>query len=124
MDERQLRIFIRKVVEEELDSFRSEISNKLKILERKLNNHVETLVEQNVNNQLVVSKQDTHMQVATYCQNNIVPAIKQLAEYVKHQTVDEQEMVSGFRKKVMGVDQRPGNQKPNEPNRALRFAFE
>jgi len=111
---------VEQAVNLKLKEFRAEILLKLKILEGHIQETVETKLTANNKQQIVASRKETELEIAKAINNDIIPKFQNFAKYVNSKVVDDQEIVSDFRYKTMGVTRESGpmygkNHQPNAP---------
>ena len=113
-EDKKLKEMIRQIVKEEMAIVRKELVDKLNFIQKNMAAQVEKQTEKQVeeanNKQLALMRQDVNNQVneqilSTF-KANIVPQMRQFARMVEEKTLDGTEMVTNYRKQVVGQGQK------------------
>jgi cobalamin biosynthesis protein CbiD len=99
---------VEKAVNLRIKEFKSEILLKLKQLEGQIQETVDSKLNANNKQQIVASRKETEMEIAKAINSDIIPRFQNFAKYVNSKVVDDQEIVSDFRYKVMGQTRESG----------------
>lgn len=99
---------VEKAVSLRLKEFKLEILLKLKQLEGQIQETVESKISASNKQQIVASRKETEIEIAKAINSDIIPRFHNFAKYVNSKVVDEQEIVSDFRYKTMGVTRESG----------------
>lgn len=122
MNKQQLEAIIDEIVQKRTSELRKEIATKLRIIERDLHDRItqlETSGGGSKNNAIV--KKEMEMQVKRTFEKEVMPQINNFMTFVSYKTMDSDEVVNGFRSRVVGANNAKGQKQIGNGQGGMQF---
>lgn len=122
MNRQQLEDIIDEIVQKRTNELRKELGTKLRIIERELHDRI-TQIENSgggaKNNAIV--KKEMELQVRKTFEKEVMPQINNFMTFVNYKTMDSDEVVNGFRKRVVGANLKKGQRQIDNGHSNMQF---